>query len=947
MQSPIPLATYRLQFNHQFTLQQAIELIDYWQELGITDLYASPLTKAKSKSLHGYDVIDHNQINPEIGTEEDFARLASLLKDKGMGFILDIVPNHMCIADPGNNWWRDVLENGPSSIYAGYFDITWDPPKLELKDKILLPILTKPLGRVIEDQELKIVYQEGAFFFDYNSILLPLNPKSWSSILKLIHPELVTQLKENDEDLLEFESILTALDHLPDLSERDPEKCKERNREKEIIKKRLSHLLEKNHLLQKSIQMALAKLNGTPGDPASFNQLELLLKEQAYRLSYWRLTNDLINYRRFFDINDLACLHMEKEEVLEATHSMIFKFIEKGWVTGLRIDHIDGLYNPQAYLKRLQEKQPQSFPLYVIVEKILVGQERLNPDWLVAGTTGYDYLNLVNGIFVVPEARSPMQLIYDQFIGYPNKLSVLVYECKKLILLVSMASELYTATRQLEEISEQHRWSYDYALEGLRSALRDVIACFPVYRTYINQEDQQVSKEDQKYIFKAITFAKRLNPASDHLVFDFIKSVLMLEDPPNLTPEQIRYRREFVLRLQQLTGPVMAKGFEDTALYRAYPLLSLNDVGMDAAKFGLDIEDFHAENQERAKHWPHTLSATSTHDTKRSEDVRARINVLSEIPKEWKEAIERWQNFNKSKKVELESCEVPDANEEYLLYQTLIGSWPCVDLEDREASIDRIRNYMIKALKEAKIHTSWINPNEEYEQAVLKFIDRILDSKTDNPFLLDFQRFIFPLQKAGMLNSLSQLILKMTTPGIPDFYQGSELWQLTLVDPDNRQPVEYGKRQEILKSIQKSAEKNRVDLIENLSKSIEDGRLKMFIMWIVLNFRKNNASLFQEGKYIPLEVKGEKAKHIVAFSRTCGEQHCLVLVSRFFLELMKNNPEIPSAEIWRNTFVQLPTSIQGNFRNIFDNHQINLKNTQELSVEHIFQHFPFAVFEKL
>lgn len=905
----IPTATYRCQFNHQFTFKQAIELIDYFDELGITDIYASPITKARARSLHGYDVVDHNQIDPEIGTEEEFARLSQLLQQKGMGLILDIVPNHMCIADAGNKWWDDVLENGPNSIYADYFDILWDHPKVELKNKVVLPILAEPFGQAIDNQDFSICYREGEFYLKYKSFQLPLNPQSW---------HIIFESEATPEDLLNLSKTLEKLSGISDRNER--------HHEKENIKNLLKQLIEKSPAMQDFIQARLHNINGVKGNPHSFDQLEQLLKEQSYRLSFWRLTNDLINYRRFFDVNELACLHVEKSDVFEAVHQLVFRCIKNEWVTGLRVDHVDGLYDPKKYLEQLQEKCGQKF--YIVVEKILIGQEKLHADWPVFGTTGYDFLNSINGIFVVHDHAYQMQQLYDFFIGSHQKLSEIVFKCKKLILSLFMSNELRVLVNHLEEISKQHRWTYDFSTENLQAALGDLIACFPVYRSYIRPEDKDVSREDQIILLKAIDGIRKISEGSQQLIIDYLQSVLMLQDEQGLNVEQIQARRKFVLQFQQLTGPVMAKGFEDTALYQAYPLASLNDVGMDAESFGYTVEEFHEQNQFRLLNWPHTLLATFTHDTKRSEDVRARINVLSENPLGWKEALYRWKALNKSKKKFLENFEVPDANEEYLFYQTLIGTWP--GLKKDEVYVKRIQEYMLKAIKEAKIHTSWIKPDEQYEKDMLDFVKDVLEDSQNSEFLIDFDQFVQPIIKAGRYNSLSQLLLKMTVPGVPDFFQGSELWELTLVDPDNRRPVDFSKRKQMLQLIKEQAENN----LDEILCSLEDGKLKMYLMWRVLNFRKQFKKLFEEGEYLPLQVMGDKKKNVMAFIRKHGQDHCIVATGRFFTQL----PDT-LGKAWGNTEIYLDS--KGRYKDILTGQEFNIEN--QLPASEIFSKLPFAI----
>lgn len=954
----IPIATYRLQFNHHFTFKQALEFVSYFQELGISDFYASPIMKAMPGSVHGYDGLDPNQLNPEIGNEEDFGLLIKGLKECGMGFILDIVVNHMSIASASNKWWQDVLENGPSSLYADYFNVVWDPPKLELKNKVLLAVLDQQYGKVIENQELKLVYEAGAFFIEYKTRRFPVNPLTGPTILKPVVEHLLPKLGEEDANLLELQSIVTALDHLPTMVEADLEKCKERAREKEIIKKRLATLVEEAPLIGETIQNVMTSLNGQKGEAHSFDRLEQLLNEQAYRLSFWRVTNDEINYRRFFDVNDLINMRVENEEVFEAMHELVLKYVKQGWVTGLRIDHVDGLFDPEQYFSRLQEacvlglegrNEQIGRDFYIIVEKILKGNEKLHPQWLVFGTTGYDYLTFLNGVFIVSENRTMITQIYEHFINHHYEMTDVMYACKKLILFVSMSSELHILAKQLEKISEQHRWSRDFTLETLRFALREIIACFPVYRTYIRLEDSKVHEEDQQYIIDATQNAKRLNPVTDPSVFEFIENVLLLEDPPGLTEEQVFYRRDFVMRFQQLTGPVTAKGEEDTAFYRYYPLASLNEVGMDCKIFGTDLHVFHQLNQERLETWPHTLLATSTHDTKRSEDVRARINVLSENPGAWKKALYQWSEVNRARKVLFDNREIPNRNEEFLLYQTLIGTWPLypMDATARAQYIDRIEKYMLKAIKEAKIHTSWINSNDAYEKGIQDFIHRILDLDPDNHFLKEFEAFIPSIIKAGIFNSLSQTLLKMTTPGVPDFYQGSELWEFHLVDPDNRRPVDYSNRQHLLNMLKQKAQEDRGALITHLMETPEDGRIKLYLTSQVLNFRLQNPSLFQEGNYQPIEVKGEKAKHVVPFSRTKNQKQIIVAVGRFYTQLSDSEFVLPIGKVWENTVLAFSPYLEGNYQDILSGNAFSVSQGGDISLEQMFAKLPLIIAEKI
>ncbi len=944
----IPSATYRLQFNHQFAFRQAKEFVSYFQALGISDIYSSPIMQAAKDSIHGYDVLDPTQINREIGSESDFNDFIQVLKQANLGFILDIVPDHLCI-NGENRWWEDVLENGPSSLYAAYFNIIWDPPKPELKNKVLLAVLDQQFGKIIESQGFNVVYEEGAFFVEYQTRRFPLNPFTWQVILKPAVEILKQCLGEEQPQLLELESIVTALEHLPKTREKQIEKCKERAREKEIIKKRLATLTEQSEEIKQQILDSIKDLNGHKGNPHSFDRLEELLNEQPYRLSFWRVTNDEINYRRFFDVNELVSMQSENEEVFEAMHALVFDLIRSEKVTGLRIDHVDGLFDPEQYFSRLQKKYGEVFHVngeeknfFVVIEKILLGDEKLKENWKIFGTTGYDFLNLLNGLFVVKNHWPTIRQMYERFINRHFEVSEIVFQCKKLILLISMASELHILSRQLEKVSKQHRWSRDFTLESLRSALRDIIACFPVYRTYIRKIDEKIETEDRKYIEEAIREAKRINPASDPSIFEFIENVLLLDDPPGLTEEEISFRRDFVFRFQQLTGPVAAKGEEDTAFYRYYPLASLNEVGMDLDRFGTTIEEFHLQNKERLDKWPHTFLATSTHDTKRSEDVRARINILSEIPEEWNTALYKWKELNHSKKTVTEKNEIPDANEEYLIYQTLIGTWPLypMDATARAHYIGRIEKYILKAIKEAKIHTSWVNPHVPYEQGVLEFIHRILDLEPSNQFLKEFEGFVQPIMKAGLYHSLSQLVLKMTVPGIPDFYQGSELWCFDLVDPDNRHSVDYSTRSNLLNILKQKGEEDTLGLVKHLMETPEDGRIKLYVTSKTLNFRLKHSELFQKGSYVPIEIKGTNKEHIIAFFREYEGKKIMIIVGRFLFHFI-GNKTVPLENIWNETSLMLTPDLEGEYCDILTGQKISLN--QEISLEKLFSNLPLVI----
>jgi (1->4)-alpha-D-glucan 1-alpha-D-glucosylmutase len=887
-----------------------------------------------------------------------------------------------------------VLENGPSSPAAKFFDIDWTPPKEGLANKVLLPILSDQYGKVLENGEIHLLFEAGAFVITYYERRFPVSPRSFIAILEPACERVRALLDAGDPHLVELESIITSLRVLPPRTETDPERVRIRLREKEVAKRRLAALTEANETVREAIEQTVMAMNGRRGDPHSFDQLEALLAHQAYRLSYWRVATDEINYRRFFDVNHLAAIRVEEPEVFEAVHGVVLRLLGAGQVTGLRIDHPDGLFDPVQYFLDLQSTCRRILPsdpstagepsegtteraCYVVVEKILVRDERLRPDWAVHGTTGYEFLNLVNGLFVDPAAERHFHELYARMTGQPFRFGDIAYQSKKLILDATMSAELHVLARRLDRISEQHRWSRDFTLFSLQEALAEVIACFPVYRTYICGVKNMVGDEDQQYILSALRTAKRRNPAMSESIFDFVASVLLLQDPEGISEGDRAARRDFVMRFQQITGPIMAKGIEDTAFYRVFPLASLNEVGGNPERFGLPIDAFHRQNAERLTNWPHALLTTSTHDTKRSEDVRARINVLSEMPRDWERAIQRWQSMNRVKKVELEGAEVPDPQEEYLLYQTLIGTWlpqpmdeeahaqfvqrigrymqtlisawplQPMDEEAHAQFVQRIERYMEKALKEAKLHTSWINPNEAYDQAVKQFVRAILSPDGDNRFLADFRRFQGRIAQAGMWNSLSQTLLKITSPGVPDFYQGTELWDFSLVDPDNRRPVDFRTRGTMLEELQQRESKDLTSLVRELVAQRTDGRIKLYITYKALNFRRGHLDLFEQGAYQPLTVSGEKEDHVLAFARHLGNCWALVAVPRLVVKLSPSAKPPLGKLIWKETVLHLPEGAPNEWQNVFTGEALTVsdKNTTErgLLAHEVFRRLPVAL----
>jgi (1->4)-alpha-D-glucan 1-alpha-D-glucosylmutase len=967
MTSRIPICTYRLQFNKDFNFRDATALVDYLDALGVSDVYASPLLAARPGSTHGYDVIDHGRVNPELGTESDLDALAAALRARGMGLLLDVVPNHMCVASPANHWWSDVLENGRSSPYAPFFDIDWHPPKSELDEKVLLPVLGRQYGRVLEGSEIGIGYSAGAFQAHYGEAVFPIGPRT---ILPLLEP-IVTDLRRthpaDHPDVLEMESIVTATKNLPARWETDPEKIRERQREKEIVKRRLDALVSASAAVRDALERNLTAINGEPGKPRSFDALESLLGDQAYRLSYWGVAAEEINYRRFFDINDLAAIRIEEPRVLEAVHEKAFELLRAGKVTGLRIDHVDGLWDPRRYLEDLQrwpaadaEDRPDGQParrIYVVVEKILVGPEELPEEWPVEGTTGYELLNAVNGLFVDPAGLRLIERGYRRLREGTGTFDDLLYRAKKLILRTAMSSELHVLARRLDRISEQHRWSRDFTASSLHLALGEVIACFPVYRTYVSPDTVTISDGDRLHVLRAVREAKRRNRSTSESIFDFLCDLLLLRDPEGISDADRAERRDLVMRLQQLTGPVMAKGLEDTVFYRYFPLASLNEVGGRPSTAPVEIDRFHVFCARRAERWPHGLSATATHDTKRGEDMRARLDVLSEIPRQFLEAVKRWQRMNRRAKPLVDEARVPGADEEYLIYQTLIGLWPLealegeLDAEAHAALTERLSAYLLKALREAKVHTSWINVNEPYERACDQFLRRLLArDPASNPFLPDLGRFVEGIATAGLCNALAQLVLKLTVPGVPDLYQGTELWDFSLVDPDNRRPVDYAARRARLDEIRNlEGDALRARLAAARARP-GDGTLKLAVATRTLAHRRRHQRLYEAGAYLPLSIEGAHARHVVGFARVGADgASSITLVGRFLAALEATGRSSGTA-IWGRTSVRLPDELAADrYREIISDTSIAAQpdRRSELPLAGILSMLPVAVLEPI
>jgi (1->4)-alpha-D-glucan 1-alpha-D-glucosylmutase len=995
MATRFPRSTYRLQFSPEFRLRDACRVVEYLDALGVRDVYASPLFKARRGSLHGYDVTDHAYINPDLGRMADFKEFANTLRERGMGLVLDVVPNHMGIADDANTYWQDVLENGPSSRFATFFDIDWQPPKPDLAGKVLLPFLGDQYGRVLENGELRLAYARGAFWIRVYDRRLPAEPCTWVRILEPALEAARPHVSPHDADIIELESILTSLRRLPARTETGAERVTERHREKEVAKRRLARLLEDSRPIRSEIDRVIERFNGRRGDPRSFDELESLLADQAYRLSFWRVASDEINYRRFFDINELAAIRVEELEVFDMVHTLVLQLVRDELVTGLRIDHPDGLLDPEQYFRDLQEAcrrasaerreehdaqrvasgaahggraapgrtadVPDAMaggdaatdrPFFVVVEKILSSEERLDLSWAVHGTTGYEFLNALNGIFVQRENSHRTTALYKGFTGRSERYEDTMYRSKRVILDVSMSGELRVLSRYLDRISEQHRWARDFTLASLRGALREVIACFPVYRTYIRADTQTVSDEARRHVETAIAGAKRRNPVTNESLFDFIRTVLLLDDPPELHEAQRAARREFVMRFQQLTAPVTARGIEDTAFYRSHALSSLNEVGGEPERFGVTMEEFHGRNAERQAHWPRTMTSTSTHDTKRSEDVRARINVLSEIPDEWQNVLERWRRWNRPRKIAVDGLEVPDANEEYLFYQTLLGVWP-LQLQygaggAEPALVRRLQEYMVKASREAKLHTSWLNTNAAHEEALRVFVRNVMTPNPDAAFLGDVQKFVDRVAPAGAVNALAQLVLKMTSPGAPDVYQGTELWNLRLVDPDNRRPVDFTAHAALLAELQARAAEQPAALVRDLIGSWRDGRIKMYLTYKSLHRRRDNPHVLERGDYVPLEAHGARKQHVCAFARRYQNSWVVAAVPRLTAHLSATVPDLAGESVWEDTALLLPRTAPDTWTNVYSDAGVRTQRDDwgvRLPLAQLFAELPVAWLE--
>ena len=944
-ESSIPGATYRLQFNSDFRFVDAIALVDYLSKLGITDIYASPILKSRKGSKHGYDVTDPTQIDPDIGSANEFEQLQNELMQHGMRLILDIVPNHMA-AGSENRWWMDVLENGSDSVFAPYFDIDWRPPSRNLEGKVLLPVLGRPFGEALDRGELRLVLDDGKVYVEYFDSIFPLMPRSYRRLLKHRFDELKNRLPEDSPAFQEYSGIIAALSSLSETARSNSEA--EKRVRLDAVRERLRHLVSENSEIAAFIEENIAGLNGRPGEVASLCALEHLLGEQHFRLAYWQDPNEGINYRRFFAISDLVGIRVEDPLVFNATHDQIFHLCEKGAIRGLRVDHIDGLRDPEGYLNRVRERFAASHPPasdspIVFVEKILSREESLPGEWPVSGTSGYEYLNAANGPFVCPSGARELERIYFDFIAKEMSFADVIYEKKKLVMNTLLRVEMRSLGRQVADLAAHDRYARDLLRPELADALIEVTACVSVYRTYIRNLDAPDCAK--AVIERAIQEAKARRPRLSRKCFAFLRDVLTLANPPHILPDQREERLAFVMRWQQFTGPIVAKGIEDTALYVYYPLLSLNEVGgsPEPPKI-VEREEFFKFIQERQQHWPNSLNATSTHDTKLSEDVRARLNVLSEIPEEWAKEIAAWSRENETHKQVIDGRKVPDANEEYLIYQALVGIWPS-NLSELPAISQRLQEYATKATREAMVHTRWTEPNAAHEKAVCNFIQKILTTGENSAFLDAVARFLQNISHSGMINGLGQALLKITCPGVPDFYQGSEMWSRFLVDPDNRRPVDFQVRTKALQTLVDSMRRGDSGNAREMLGQWPDGRVKLYAIWKALGCRRRRPALFREGEFIPLPAAGDKSQHILSFLRRQGEEQAIVAIPRWVTSLRNSKDAAACESFWGDTNLRLPPASKA-WRNVFTGKIVdggNVAGETSIPACELFADFPAAL----
>jgi len=858
----IPCSTYRLQLHKDFTFDDAAGIADYLRALGISHVYCSPYLQAAPGSMHGYDVVSHQRVNEELGGAEAHDRFCKKLGEADLGQVLDVVPNHMSLGKENRYWW-DVLENGTSSRYASFFDIDWQPQEERLRDKVLVPILGDQYGRVLQTGGIKVLRRGSRFQVECSGQTLPTSPTSLPVILS-------RAAEYAKSDTLSF--LAASFGRLPQPEYVDRRTILARHRDKVVLFDLLERLSNEEPGVWEAIDQSVAELNG------NLDGLDDFLNQQNYRLAYWKTADQQLSYRRFFDVNSLIGLRVEREHVFEETHALVLDWLKRGVIDGVRVDHPDGLRDPLEYLKRLRGNAPDA---YIVGEKILEPGEFLRESWPIQGTTGYDFLNVAVGVLVAPEGMAELTSVYGDFTDQITDFHSIAHEKKISVTQEGLGSDVNRLTSLFVEICEANRDRRDYTRAEVRRAIREVAACFAIYRTYVVPEREEITDEDREHITLATECAKQRRQDIDGGLFDFMRDVLTMA-------VKGKQESEFLLRFQQFTGPVMAKGVEDTAFYCYDRLTGMNEVGSDPGRNGLSVAEFHAYCAKMQETHPSTMTTLSTHDTKRSDDVRARLAVLSEIPGKFNSAVQRWSRMNGPFRTGKRGTPaMPDRNTEYLYYQTLIGAWPL--------PMDRAQTYMLKAVREAKQQTSWVANNKEFEEALRMFIELTLNYA---PFLRELNQFVARVQDGGRVNSLVQTLLKYTAPGVPDLYQGTELWDLSLVDPDNRRPVDYALRKRLLCELKHMTEEN---VAAQVMLRADEGLPKMWTIHKALELRRERPDCFcAEAEYTPLDVDGAKHDHVIAYLR--GED-VVTVVPR--LTVMLDGA-------WKDTIVVLP---RGRWRN--------------------------------
>src|SRR4051812_18070680 len=873
MPPAIPLATYRLQLTADFDFDKAAAVVPYLKALGITHLYTSPVMKARKGSTHGYDTVDHSQFNPELGGEAGFARLSEALTRHDLGLIIDFVPNHVGVHFADNPWWLDVLEWGQASPHAVSFDIDWDQLAFRARGGVLLPILGASYGEALERGDIELRYdpEEGSFSAWYFEHRLPIAPERYGELLRMTVKEADAAETEAGKRMLSLAARFTGL--------RRPNR-----KEAPGFKAELKDIGGAADI----ISGGLAAYRAGKDRPAPTLALHHLLERQHYKLGHWRLASSDINYRRFFDVNGLAGLRVEDASTFAATHRLVKQLVVDGRLQGIRLDHIDGLRDPAQYCQRLRrlvrDAQGNTKPFYTVIEKILCEHERLPHFAGVQGTTGYEWMNVITQVLVDAKGLEALDEIWRQISNRPPRLAPYVKDAKRRVLETLLTSEFTVLTQLLARIANGHYSSRDFSADSLRQALELYVLHFPVYRTYLTTSAP--TSHDRKLIEQTIERARAEWFATDEGIFDFLRDALTMDLlKPDRPPHSAPRVRRFALKVQQFTGPMMAKSLEDTTFYRYHRLLALNEVGGDPAASALSTEEFHGMMRARASEWPHGMTATATHDTKRGEDARARIMALAEMPGEWTSAVARWKLLNAPHLAVDGDLRAPSATFEYMLYQALLGAW-----QPDDASLPaRMQAFALKAAREGKEETSWLNPHAAYETGANSFIERILDPSLSGEFLSSLHTLAQRLSLLGALNSLSQITLKTMMPGVPDFYQGTELWDFSLVDPDNRRPVDFAERAGRLDALEKPGWGRLVE-------KWPSGHLKLAWTRHLLKLRTELADIFTNGDYQPLEVTGPHRDHFIAFARRRGREAAITVVTRWFAPLTDGGRHWPGPE---------------------------------------------------